>query len=196
MRIGVLGGSFNPPHIGHLLVAVDAYEALDLDRLIIVPAGTQPMKGDIGGPTPAQRIEMVNLTFGRDARFEVTAMEIERGGLSYTVDTLEALTARHPGSELVLLLGSDALKGFPQWKNPARIRELARVAVLCRAGVTGAPVGGPANNVAGGMAMVTTRRLDVSSSEIRSRAGSGRPIRGFVVDSVEEYISAAKLYRA
>ena len=79
-------------------------------------------------------------------------MEIERGGLSYTVDTLEALTARHPGSELVLLLGSDALKGFPQWKNPARIRELARVAVLCRAGVTGAPVGGPANNVAGGMA--------------------------------------------
>lgn len=163
---------------------------------MIVPAGTQPLKGDVRGPTPAQRLDMVEQTFGRDPRFEVSAMEIERGGLSYTVDTLEALSARHPGSELVLLLGLDALEGFPKWKNPARIRELARIAVLYRAGVTGAPAGGQASSVAGGMAMVTTRRLDVSSSEIRSRARSGRPIRGFVVDSVEEYISAAKLYRA
>ncbi|HVF41060.1 MAG TPA: nicotinate (nicotinamide) nucleotide adenylyltransferase [Gemmatimonadaceae bacterium] len=197
MRIGVLGGSFNPPHIGHLLIAVDAFEALALDKLMIVPAGTQPLKGDVGGPTPAQRLEMVRRAFGDDRRFDVCAMEIERGGLSYTVDTLESLAADNKGAELVLLVGSDAIAGFDKWKSPGRITELSRIAILSRGQQNEDDPRGPAGNGAFGQAeVVTTRRLDVSSSEIRARAEAGKSIRGFVAESVEEYISTAKLYRA
>lgn len=190
MRIGVLGGSFNPPHIGHLVIASDAFEALELDRLLIVPASANPLKGiGAAGATSEQRLEMVRLTFGGDPRFEVSSMEMERGGLSYTVDTLESLKALHPGAELTLLVGMDSLRTMDRWKQPDRIRELARLAVLTRSGNDDSAV--PA-----GVTVVTTRRVDVSASEIRARVAAGRSIRGFVVESVERYISAAELYRA
>jgi len=190
LRIGVLGGSFNPPHIGHLVIASDAFEALELDRLLIVPASANPLKGiGAAGATSEQRLEMVRLTFGGDPRFEVSSMEMERGGLSYTVDTLESLKALHPGAELTLLVGMDSLRTMDRWKQPDRIRELARLAVLTRSGNDDSAV--PA-----GVTVVTTRRVDVSASEIRARVAAGRSIRGFVVESVERYISAAELYRA
>lgn len=187
MRIGVLGGSFNPPHIGHLLLASDAYEALGLDRLLIVPASANPLKGvDETAPTSSDRLEMVRRAFDGDPRFEVSAMEIDRGGLSYTVDTLEALAAQHPGAELILLLGMDALRSMEQWRRPDRIRELAQLAVLTR--------GDGATSLPEGVAAVTTRRVDVSSTEIRGRIAAGLPIRGFVAESVEQFIFTAKLY--
>ena len=190
MRIGVLGGSFNPPHIGHLIVASDAYEALKLDRLLIVPASANPLKGmDEGGATPEQRLEMVRLAFGGDPRFEVSSMEMDRGGLSYTVDTLEALNTLHPGVELTLLVGMDSLRTMERWKQPERIRQLARVAVLARSG-------NDDHAVPPEVTVVTTRRVDVSASEIRARIAAGKSIRGFVVESVERFISAAELYRA
>ena len=190
MRIGVLGGSFNPPHIGHLVVASDAFEALELDRLLIVPASANPLKGiGASGATAEERLEMVRLTFGGDPRFEVSSMELERGGLSYTVDTLEALTALHPGVELTLLLGMDSLRTMDRWKRPDRIRELARLAVLSRSG-------NDDHAVPPGVTVVTARRVDVSASEIRSRVAAGKSVRGFVVESVERFISAAELYRA
>jgi nicotinate-nucleotide adenylyltransferase len=188
MRIGVLGGSFNPPHIGHLLIATDAFESLSLDRLMVIPAAANPLKErESGAPAPEQRLDMARLAFGDDARFEVTSMEIDRGGLSYTVDTLETLAGRNPGAELVLLLGIDAYRGFDRWKEPGRIRELARIAVFLRGDDTSMPAGAVA---------VTARRIDVSSTEIRARVAGGLPIRGFVAESVEDYISTAKLYRS
>lgn len=190
MRIGVLGGSFNPPHNGHLIVASDAFEALALDRLLIVPASANPLKGiEAAGTTPDQRLEMVRLAFGGDARFEVSSMEMERGGLSYTVETLQALKALHPGAELTLLVGMDSFRTMDRWKEPERIRELAGIAVLDR-------VGNDDHDVPPGVTVVTTRRVDISASEIRARVEAGKSIRGFVAESVERYISAAELYRA
>jgi nicotinate-nucleotide adenylyltransferase len=188
LRIGVLGGSFNPPHNGHLIIASDAFESLSLDLLYIVPAAANPLKShDPEGATPDQRLEMVRLTFGGDARFEVSAVEIERGGLSFTVDTLETLARQHPGAVLVLLLGIDSLKTMDRWRQPDRIRELATLAALARGEAEG--------GLPDGVRMVTTRRVDVSSTEIRGRLAEGRPVKGFVAESVERYISAAELYR-
>jgi nicotinate-nucleotide adenylyltransferase len=187
LRLGVLGGSFNPPHVGHVIIASDAYEALHLDKLLIVPAAANPLKAENARAASAtDRLEMVRTTFSGDPRFEVSAMEIERGGLSYTVDTLEALAREYPGAELVLLMGMDAFSSLDRWKQPGRIRELARLAVLAR--------GDEAPSLPDEVQAVTTRRIDVSSSEIRARLAAGRSIKGFVADSVERFISAAKLY--
>jgi nicotinate-nucleotide adenylyltransferase len=187
LRLGVLGGSFNPPHIGHLLIASDAFEALALDRLIVMPAFTNPLKViDAGAPSASQRLEMTRLAFDGDSRFEVSSMEIDRGGLSYTVETLESLADRNPGAEMILLLGRDSVRSFDRWKRLERIRELARLALLTRGGEDVAPPEG--------VGTVTTRRIDVSSTEIRERLAAGKSIRGFVVASVERYIFTAKLY--
>ena len=189
MRLGVLGGSFNPPHLGHLLIASDAFEALELDRLLIIPAYANPLKGaSAPGASPADRLEMVRLAFAGDPRFEVSSMEMERGGLSFTVDTLETLAASYPGAELVLLVGIDSLATMEKWRQPERIRELARLTALLR----GDEAKAAAERL--GVEIVTTRRIDVSSSEIRERLAAGRSIRGFVAESVEHYIAAAKPY--
>ena len=187
MRIGVLGGTFNPPHVGHLLMASDAFEALMLDRMLIIPAAANPLKaGDLSIVAPEQRLEMVRLAFAHDPRFEVSAMEIERGGLSYTVDTLEALKAHEPDAELVLMVGTDSLNAMDRWKNPARIRELAEIAVFTR--------GDDETSLPSGVQRVTARRIDVSSTEIRARVAAGLSLKGFVQEPVEHYIAAAKLY--
>jgi nicotinate-nucleotide adenylyltransferase len=192
VRIGVFGGTFDPPHVGHLLLASDAREALHLDNLIFVPAATQPFK--IHAPpvaSPQDRLEMVRLAVADDANYTVDDTEIIRKGLSYSVDTLEHLSKRHPGAELFLLLGEDALAGVEQWRNPARIRELATLAVMGRTGAKGAPVA----PISTGVTAVSTRRVDVSSTEIRDRLGEGKSIKGFVPESVERFIDARGLYR-
>lgn len=134
---------------------------------------------------------MVRRAVGDDPRFEVSEVEIVRGGLSYTVDTLEALAAEWPGAELFLIVGMDALATFGRWKSPERIRELATLAVLARGDDGEEATGG----TLAGVTRVNTRRVDVSSSEIRRRIRDGNPIRGFVAESVERYISAGNLYR-
>ncbi|MEO5579926.1 MAG: nicotinate-nucleotide adenylyltransferase [Gemmatimonadaceae bacterium] len=197
MRIGVLGGTFDPPHAGHLLAAVDAFEALALDRLLIVPAAVQPLRTDSPpGASPAQRLDMARLAFGGDARFEVTSVEIDRGGLSYTVDTLEAVSAANPGCELVLIAGTDTLATLDRWKDPERILKLARIAGVSRAATPAARSAAKPARPGDGMVPVTPRRVDVSSSEIRRRLKAGKSVKGFVAESVEDYISAAKLYRS
>ena len=192
MRIGVFGGTFDPPHVGHLLVASDAREALKLDRLIFVPAGAQPFK--IHTPPVASgqdRVEMLRLAIADDANYVVDDAEINRKGLSFTVDTLEHLSERHPAAQLFLLLGEDLLAGFEQWRNPARIRELATIAAVRRAGLASSGV----EPIAPGVVMVSTRRVDVSSTEVRERLRAGKSIKGFVPESVERFIDARGLYR-
>ncbi|MBA3890056.1 MAG: nicotinate (nicotinamide) nucleotide adenylyltransferase [Gemmatimonadaceae bacterium] len=187
MRIGLLGGSFDPPHVGHLLTASDAVEALGLDRLVLVPAATQPLKQGQAQATEEQRLAMVRLLVQSDQRLEVDPVEMERGGLSFTVDTLAAYAARHPGAELVFLVGADVLQSFSRWREPERIRALATIAVMQR--------GGEPAVMEKGMIAVDTRRVDVSSSEIRARVRDGLPVRGFVTDAVGDYITAERLYR-
>jgi nicotinate-nucleotide adenylyltransferase len=192
VRIGVFGGTFDPPHIGHLLVANDAREALELDRLIFVPVGAQPFKVDIPPVASGQdRLEMVRLAVADDANYVVDDAEINRKGLSFTVDTLEHLSERNPAARLFLLMGEDVLAGFEKWRSPARIRELATLVAVSRGGLAGA-VTDPATSA---VMRVSTRRVDVSSTEIRERRRAGKSIKGFVPESVERFIDVRGLYR-
>ena len=189
MRIGLLGGSFDPPHVGHLLAASDAHEALDLDRLVFIPAAVQPLKVDRTTASAEQRLSMTKMLAESDPRFDVDSIEIDRGGLSYTVDTLTMLRLRWPSAELFWLVGADIVSSFAQWRQPERIVQLATVVVLQRAGdIAGGTL--PA-----GMRCLATRRIDVSSTEIRQRVKEGKSVRGFVPDAVAEFIAAERLYR-
>ncbi len=194
-RIGIFGGSFDPPHVGHLLLAHDALDALHLDRLLVVPAGTQPLKG--GSRASAQdRLAMVRACFDGMPGVEVDPVEIDRGGLSYMVDTVEHVARRWPSAELLLLLGADAAADLPAWRDPVRLLQLAQLVVAVRAdgSASGAaepwiewPDIRPPQRLA-------SRRVDVSSSEIRSRIAAGRSIRGFVPEAVASHIAASGLY--
>lgn len=182
------GGTFDPVHVGHLLLASDARESLGLDRLIFIPAASQPFKVNSPPVASAQdRLEMVRLAVADDAYYTVDDAEIARNGLSYTVDTLEHLTERFPAAKLFFLLGQDALAMFSKWKNPKRIKELAKIAVLRRTGSRA--------TLPKGMISVSARRVDVSSTEIRERLRAGKSIKGFVPESVERFIEARGLYR-
>jgi nicotinate-nucleotide adenylyltransferase len=187
VRLGILGGTFDPPHVGHLLAASDAYEALDLDRLIFIPSAAHPFKGESVGATPAQRLRMLELLVDDDARFEIDPIEIERPGLSYTVDTLTDLASRHPNAQRFFLIGEDLVDQMPTWRSPERIVELAEVIVLSRS--NGSAV------TSGPFRRLETRRIDISSTEIRERVRAGLTVKGFVPDAVATYIRETRLYR-
>jgi len=194
VRLGLFGGSFDPPHVGHLLVAGDAVDALELDRVIFVPAGVQPLKAGQAVASAAQRVAMVRLLVGDDPRFEVDPVEIERPGLSYTVDTVAVVASRNPRSELFLLVGADILRTFAQWREPERIVQFATLVVLQRA--DGRTAETPdVSGLPGHARLLATRRIDVSSTEIRERVRTGKSIRGFVPDAVADFIAAQRLYR-
>ena len=190
MRIGLFGGSFDPPHVGHWLAAVDAFERLALDRLDFIPAQQQPLKASGHSATPSQRRAMLHAMIADDPRFAVNPAEIERGGLSFTVDTAAAYRASGPDDELFLLLGADAASGLARWKEPERLLRLVHLVVLTRGAETFAPVG-----VGHAAQLLPTRRVDVSSTEVRRRASDGRSLRGFVLDAVAEQIRSAALYQ-
>ncbi len=190
MRLGVLGGTFDPPHMGHLMAASDALELLGLDQLIFVPAAEQPLKREAVVASASDRLAMVRLLVDGDARFRVDPLEIDRGGLSFTVDTLRSLMARHGGPDavaLVLLVGEDVIATLPKWREPEALPELADIVVLTR-------LGGETPSVRVGTS-IATRRVDVSSTEIRARVRAGQSIHGFVPDAVAAYIAARGLYR-
>jgi nicotinate-nucleotide adenylyltransferase len=189
MRIGIFGGTFDPPHTGHLLAASDAYEALGLDRVLFVPAASQPLKPAVVA-SAADRLAMVERLVGDDPRFAADPIEIERGGLSFTVDTLRALHDRWKSDRalvLVLLLGADAAAALPQWREPGEVASLAEIVVLRRSGGSETPP------VMG--RVIDTRRVDLSSTEIRARVRAGKSIRGFVPEPVAAYIEGRRLYR-
>lgn len=200
VRLGLFGGTFDPPHVGHLLAASDAYEALHLDRVVFIPAASQPFKQGAVAASTNDRLAMLRLLVGDDARFEVDPIEIDRGGLSYTVDTLDAYAARHPTSERFLLIGEDLAAQIATWHQADRIATLAQVVVLARgldADVSSGHVALPSGKERPAMPVVriATRRVDMSSSEIRARVRGGLSLRGFVTDAVADYIRSAALYR-
>ena len=195
MRLGIFGGSFDPPHVGHLLAAVDAFEALHLDKLIFVPTAIQPLKSDAIAAAAHHRLAMVRMLAGADERFAVDAVEIERPGLSYTVDTLETFAQRFPNAERFFLVGEDAVAAFGKWKNPQHILKLARVAILRRPREGESAALERSSDQPDGTITLETRLVDVSSTEIRERVRAGKSIRGFVPESVAEFIETERLYR-
>ncbi len=191
MRVGVLGGTFDPPHVGHLLAASDASEALALDKLLFVPAKVPPFKARTVQASPEQRLQMLELTVGDDTRFEASRVELDREGLSFTVDTLEALSRQTPGISLFMLIGEDLATQIASWRDAGRIADLATIVVLVRA----TPDTPSSLEATLPMTKLATRRIELSSTEIRERVSAGRSIHGFVTDAVAAFISAAGLYR-
>ena len=192
-RVGVFGGTFDPPHIGHLIVARDAVDALKLDRLIWVPAGLPPHKDGAGVTPAAIRCEMVREVVEEDERFGMSDVEVTRRGPSFTVDTLRHFRERNPGASLFLLVGADQFAEMASWREAEEVARLARVAVFPRGGSDPRGVDRGA-----GMEgeIVPVLRIDLSSSEVRGRAAAGRPIRGLVPEGVRRIILRRGLYQA
>lgn len=192
MRLGLFGGSFDPPHNGHLLIAQDAVEALALDHLLVIPAARQPLKDNEQTP-PEHRLAMTRACFDGLARIEVDPVEITRGGLSYMVDTVEHVHRRWPESQIHLLIGSDVVPTLSRWKDPERLLGMVRLVVLYRDTNGAVP---PHQEIHGSahVEWLATRRVDVSSTEVRARVRNGRSLKGFVPDAVATYIASTGLY--
>jgi nicotinate-nucleotide adenylyltransferase len=198
MRIGILGGTFNPPHIGHLVCAQEAYRELDLDQVLFIPAAVPPHKPVDDEPGPEHRLELCRRATADDDRFAVSDLELHRDGPSYTVDTLDVLRTQAPTNDLFLILGGDIAAGLPQWHRPERVLELATVAIAKRRGTPKAAVQQALGQLAAGdrARFFQMPRIGISSTIVRRRVHAGQPIRYFVPDGVVEYIERNGLYRA
>lgn len=196
MRLGILGGTFDPIHEGHVAAARFAMECANLDRVLFIPTGRPPHRAAALAPE-ADRLTMVRIATEDEPRFEVSAMEIERGGLSYTSDTVAELHRLHPEDELFLILGWDAARLFRTWHEPDRVASLASIVILGRPG-TDAPMG--AEMTALGLRPERVIKCsggtpDISGSALRGEIASGRQVTGKLPAAVERYIAEHGLYR-
>jgi nicotinate-nucleotide adenylyltransferase len=197
VRIGILGGTFNPPHLGHLVCAQEAYLQLELDRVMLIPARIPPHKPVEDEPGPEHRLELCRCAVSADERFEVGDLEMRREGPSYTVDTLAELSSQAPDSELFLIVGGDVAAGLPRWREPERVLSLARLAVAKRRGTARPRVDRALSELSGGERAEFFRmpRIAISSTMIRRRVALGQPITYLVPDPVVGYIERHQLYR-
>jgi nicotinate-nucleotide adenylyltransferase len=200
MRIGVFGGTFDPVHLGHLILAEQAREQARLDAVWFVPAPRPPHKDESKLTRFEQRVEMLALAIAGNSAFRVDELENERPGPTYTVDTLAELRRRHPGDDFFLLVGSDTLKDLPLWHEPAALLEQAGLVVMARAGhaVPGADemrrrLGLP-ESVHLRLEVVQAPLIDISSHDLRHRAAAGRSLRYLLPRAVECYILEKRLY--
>jgi nicotinate-nucleotide adenylyltransferase len=186
--VGLLGGSFDPIHVGHLIVGRAVAEALGLEELRFMPTGEQPLKRGRHAAGAAHRVAMVAAAVGDEPRLALERLEADRPGVSYTVDTLRALRAREPDREFVVLLGADAAADLDQWHEAAALPGLARLVAFARPGA-------PRPSHALLHQVVEAPAVEISSTAIRGRVAAGRSIRYLVPDAVAEYIATHGLYR-
>ena len=191
MTLGLFGGSFNPPHVGHLALAEACAEAAGLDQVLWTPTPDPPHKGVAGLVAPEHRLAMTRLAIAGNARFAVTDMEFRRPGPHYTVDTLRALRAEHPDAALALVGGGDSLAGFASWREPEAILRLARLVVYRR---PGSDLAGVATDILARTTVVDGPALDLSASELRTRIAAGQSVRYLVPDAVLAYLAEHSLY--
>ena len=197
MRIGILGGTFNPPHLGHLICAQEAYLQLGLDRVTLIPARIPPHKPVEDEPGAEHRLELCRLAIrGDEQRFDVSGVEVAREGPSYTVDTLEELHSSAPDHELFLIVGGDIAAGLPNWHEPERVLSLATLAVAKRRGTSRAAVDEALGSLRGGERTRFFRmpRIAISSTMLRERVRRHESIRYYVPDPVISYIERHRLY--
>ena len=198
LRVGVLGGSFDPPHIGHLILAEEARDQLGLDRVLFAPAGQQPLKRGQVVTAVEDRVRMTELAIAGNASFEVSRGDVDRPGPHYTVDLIAIIAQALPaGAELYFLMGFDSLRDLPKWREPERLLAAARLVALTRPDT---PIDWPALEAALPGARARVRLLDmpeleIASRDLRERVRTGRSIRYMVVDSVRAYIEAQGLYQ-
>jgi nicotinate-nucleotide adenylyltransferase len=196
VRVGLLGGTFNPPHIGHLVSAQEALAQLELDRVLLVPVNEPPHKGVEADPGVEHRVELCRRAVAGEERIEVSRVEADIPGPSYTVDTLRRLHERCPGDDLTFIVGGDMALSLLTWREPEAILELAELGVAEREGVRRTDIAERLSGLgADRVRFFDMPRLDISSSLIRRLVAAGRPIRYLVPDAVADYISQAGLYR-
>jgi nicotinate-nucleotide adenylyltransferase len=199
MDIGVFGGTFDPVHLGHLAVAGEVRDKLGLDEMIFIPAGQPWLKADSPVSPAVHRLAMVSLAIADNPHFKISAIEVERPGPSYTVDTMAAL--RHElGTEATLffLLGSDALYELPQWKEPSRLVQMCRLVAFNRPGAAPPSLKWLESAISGisqHITFVEVSQVDISATQIRQRAAQGASLNGLVPRAVEKYILEQGLYR-
>ena len=187
-RLGVLGGTFDPPHVGHRALAAVALQELQLDLVLWIPANVSPHKTSRQTSVAQHRLEMVRRTINEQPLFKLDTRELERPSPSYTVDTLESLHRDYPEAALFLIMGEDSLASFSRWKSPERIRELAQLVVYRRQGEYDPPTIGPSDHLLPG------EFLPVESTQIREAIKEGAPFEEHVTPEVATYIKSHGLY--
>ena len=183
-KVGLFGGSFDPVHHGHLILARDAMESLGLDKVVFIPAGVSPHKLERPPARADLRVAMLEAAVAGVERFEVDRSEVERDGPSYTIETVRRLISRDPGTEFHYFIGDDNIPALDTWHEIDELRRLVRFVVLSRHGID-----------AGAGVPVITRRVDISSSDIRNRVAAGLPVRYLLPDNVCDIIQRHGLYR-
>jgi len=193
-RVGILGGSFDPIHFGHLIMAENACDQLGLDAVVFAPAGSPPHKPDQQLAPGLDRLAMIRAAIEERDEFTISTIDMDRDGPSYTWKLLERYTGDHPEAVVHFVMGGDSLQDFATWSRPERVLELARIAVIERPGfVSNVPdVPGLKERID----VIETPLCDVSSTDIRQRVATGKSIRYLVPEAVREYIAARGLYRS
>jgi nicotinate-nucleotide adenylyltransferase len=196
-ELGILGGTFNPPHVGHLVMVQEALDQLDLERVVLMPVAEPPHKEALADPGADVRLELCRLATAGTPHVGVCDLEIRRGGASYTVDTLRALHDREPEHALTFIVGGDMAYSLPSWREPEAVLGLARLAVAERDGLRREDIAQRLEPLHSGdrVAFFDMPRIDLSSSAIRARVAAGRPIRYLVPEPVIEAIQSRRLYR-
>ena len=190
-RIGILGGTFNPIHLGHLIIAQDAMEGARLDRVVFIPSATPPHKELDGNVTGADRLKMVKLAIAGNAQFTADDLEIKRGGKSYSVDTLTELRRRYPRGDFHFIIGADSLSELHLWKDARRLVKLCRFIAITRPGHTARP----ARVQELRYRLIEAHPCGIASRDIRARVHRGLSIRYLVPAEVVRYIERLKLYQ-
>jgi nicotinate-nucleotide adenylyltransferase len=195
MRIGILGGTFDPPHVGHLTVARAALDQLQLDEVLFLPANRNPLKTRTTTTSGRDRLGMVEALIRHESRMAVSDMELTRGGLSYTVDTLGELMMVAP-AEYWFIMGADSLRGLPEWKNPQRLMKLARVAVAVRPPLIEEDVVARIpEDFRPRVDLISIVPIDISSTELRERLQRNQNVSAWIPEDVLKYIATNRLYR-
>lgn len=192
MKLGIFGGTFNPPHIGHLITAESVREQYKLDKVIFVPSFSPPHKFDLQIAFPNQRFEMLDLAIKSNRSFSATDLEIKREGKSYTIDTINSLLQLYQNSKLYLIIGMDNLIDFPNWKSPLEIVNKVELVVMNRPGYT-LEVRNEFTRYAN---IIRVPNIDISSTDIRRRVKMGRSIKYLVPNEVEQFILKKGLYKS
>jgi nicotinate-nucleotide adenylyltransferase len=194
-RLGVMGGTFDPIHYGHLVTAEEALHQFELDQVVFVPTGDPWMKEHAHVSAAEDRYLMTVIATASDAKFRVSRMEIDRDGPTYTVDTLRDLKTAHPETDLFFITGADAMIEIFQWKDPAELFELARFIAATRPGYDLQAFTATTPSDRDDVTVMQIPALAISSTDIRARVASGRPIRYLLPEGVKTYIEKAGLYR-
>lgn len=198
-RVGIMGGTFNPIHLGHLMTGECAYEQFDLDKVLFMPSKTPPHKTIREHISAEDRASMVKLAIAGNPHFTFSGMELERSGVTYTVDTLRELHQMYQNCEYYFIIGADSLFDFSKWREPEEILKLATVLVASRYGMSKEKLKEQAiklqQEYGGTIQIVDMPTINISSSEIRSRKKEGKDVRYYVDEKVRIYIEEHELYR-